>query len=256
LTPKRYNSAVWRSLLLLPLAFCLYPQGAHDAVPDMAIGRRIFDSQCALCHGLDGSGGRGPSLRKPKLRQAPDDEALRKVIADGLPPEMPGAWQLSVREVASVAAYVRSLGKVAAEKLPGDPETGRALFSKYGCGSCHIVNGLGGGPGPELSTIGDRRSAAYLRESIVRPSAAVPDGFLLIEVTDSAGRTFTGIKANEDLFTIQLAMPDGRFQSFRKSSLRRLTRLPGRSSMPVFDSMPQADLDHLVAYLASLRGTE
>jgi len=37
---------------------------------------------------------------------------------------MPGAWQLDDHEVASVAAYVRSLGAVPPEHLPGDAARG------------------------------------------------------------------------------------------------------------------------------------
>ena len=61
---------------------------------------------------------------------------------------MPGAWQLSVREVASVAGYVKSMGNIAIEELPGDVNLGRELFAKTGCGGCHIVEGKGTGRGP------------------------------------------------------------------------------------------------------------
>ncbi len=234
----------------------LSAQGAHDPVADLAIGKRIFESQCALCHGPDGSGGRGPSLRLPKLRKAPDDDALRKAIAEGLPPEMPAAWQLSIREVASVAGYVRSLGQLPPESISGDPARGRTLFMNQGCGACHIVNGVGGGAGPELSAIGTRRNARHLREALTSPAAFVPDGFLLVEAIDAAGRSTRGVKVNEDLFTIQIATPTGQFRSFAKDSLRKLTRLPGQTTMPAYDKLPASDLDHLVAYLAGLRGNE
>ena len=243
-------------ILLCLAAIPVFAQGAHDAVADLTIGKRVFDSQCALCHGPDGSGGRGPNLRKAKLKKAPDDEALRKAIADGLPPEMPGAWQLSIREVASVAGYVRTLGKIVVEEIPGDAFRGQDLFVKTGCGNCHIVSGKGTGGGPELTAIGTRRNARHLRESLMNPSTFLPDGFLLVEVTDAAGRTTKGVKANEDLFTIQLAQPTGRYRSFNKAALKKLTRLIGQSTMPAFDKLPAADLDNLVAYLASLRGTE
>ena len=243
-------------ILLCLAAIPVFAQGAHDAVADLTIGKRVFDSQCALCHGPDGSGGRGPNLRKAKLKKAPDDEALRKAIADGLPPEMPGAWQLSIREVASVAGYVRTLGKIVVEEIPGDVFRGQDLFVKTGCGNCHIVNGKGTGGGPELTAIGTRRNAQHLRESLMTPSKFLPDGFLLVEVTDAAGRTTKGVKANEDLFTIQLAQPTGRYRSFNKATLKKLTRITGQSTMPAFDKLPAADLDNLVAYLASLRGTE
>jgi putative heme-binding domain-containing protein len=237
--------ALWVLLLALPVF-----------TQDLATGKRIFESQCALCHGPDGSGGRGPTLRKAKLRKAPDDDALKKAIADGLPPEMPGAWQLHPREVDATAAYVRSLGKIAIEELPGLPAAGEALFAKTGCANCHIVNGKGNARGPELSAIGARRNAKHLRESILTPNAFLPDDFLQVEVTDAAGRTVRGVKANEDLFAIQLTLPNGRHVSFDKATLKSLKRLTGQSTMPEFDKLPAADLDNLVAYLASLRGAE
>ena len=33
---------------------------------DIAAGKKVFDSQCALCHGIGGTGGRGPALTKTK----------------------------------------------------------------------------------------------------------------------------------------------------------------------------------------------
>src|SRR5690242_7993247 len=82
---------------------------------DPAVGRKLFESQCAVCHGQTGTGGRGPGLNRPKLAKAADDTALRELIKRGVPPEMPGAWQLTAREVGHVAAYVQSLGKITPE---------------------------------------------------------------------------------------------------------------------------------------------
>ena len=174
----------------------------------------------------------------------------------GLPPEMPGAWQLHPREVEATAAYVRSLGQVVVEEVMGIPAAGQEVFSKSGCANCHIVNGKGTANGPELSAIGARRNARHLRESILTPNSFLPDGFLLVEVTDAAGRIAKGIKANEDLFTLQLTLLNGRHASFEKAKLKSLKRLTGQSTMPAFTSLPVADLDNLIAYLASLKGTE
>lgn len=250
--------------MLLPLLFALaaatiatagLAQSPHDAVPDPAVGKRIFESQCALCHGQDGTGGRGPSLARPKLAKAPDTAALRKAITDGIPPEMPGAWQLSIREVASVAAYVEVLGKVATESLPGDGARGAALFQAKGCGGCHLVDGAGIPRGPDLSGVGARRNAKFIRESIVTPAAVVPDGFLLVEAVTGAGAPVRGVKENEDPFTIQIMVLDGKRHSLRKSGLRALKRLTGQSTMPPF-ALPPAELDDLVAYLAARRDSK
>ena len=222
---------------------------------DLAVGKRIFESQCALCHGENGGGGRGPNLNRPQLKHAPDDDALRKVISDGIDPEMPGAWQLNPHEVASVAAYVRSLGAIPPEHLPGDPARGRAVYAAHGCAGCHMIAGEGEGYGPELTSVGTRRNGAYLRRAVARPADELPEDFLYVSVKTVSGETVAGIRVNEDSFTIQIKDAEGRFHSFRKNELAGLRRLPHETPMPSFErSLSATDLDDLVAYLAGLRG--
>lgn len=240
---------MWRWLVCVVLASTVAAQ------PDAAGGRKIFESQCALCHGQTGGGGRGPALNRPRLDHAPDDKALQKVISEGLEPEMPAAWQLNQREVENVAAYVRSLGTLPPERLPGDPGRGARVFARLGCAGCHMVAGKGEGFGPELTAIGARRNAAYLRQTILKPADSLPEGFAYFAATDAAGETVRGIRANEDTFTIQLKDTRGRFHSFRKSELKELRRLPHETPMPAYEGqLTGAELDDLVAYLAGLRG--
>jgi cytochrome c oxidase cbb3-type subunit 3 len=240
---------MWRWLVLLSIAF---PASAQK---DLADGRKIFESQCALCHGQTGGGGRGPALTRPKLEKAPDDEALRRVISNGFPREMPGAWQLNPREVASVAEYVRSLGAIPPEALTGDAGRGARIFRERGCAGCHIVAGKGEGFGPELSDIGARRSAAWLRQTVRRPAESLPDTFQFIAATSAAGATVRGIRVNEDSFTIQLKDAGGRFHSFRKSELRELRRLEHETPMPSYENqLNTTELEDLISYLAGLRG--
>jgi putative heme-binding domain-containing protein len=222
--------------------------------PDLAAGRKIFESQCALCHGQTGGGGRGPALNHPKLNNAPDDEALRRVISDGLR-DMPGAWQLHPDEVVSVSAYVRTLGALPQEMVPGDPARGARIYAASGCASCHMVVGQGAGFGPELTAIGARRSAAFLRQTILKPTVTVPDGFLYVSAVPSSGPAVRGIRVNEDSFTIQLRDAGGRHYSFRKSELKDLQRLAGETPMPSYEGrITGVELDDLVAYLAGLKG--
>jgi len=246
-----------RWLLLHLSVFSAFAQTApiSEPVGDPILGQRRFESQCALCHGQDGSGGRGPNLQRPKLDHAPDDAALRKVIAEGIPPEMPGAWQLSPREVASVAVYVRKIGAVPAEPIPGDAARGEQVYESKGCANCHLIGGVGSGFGPELTDIGARRNISYLRESILVPEAAVPDGFLMIEASTNSGAIVRGIRVNEDTFTIQIKDSKGLFSSFRKTDLRELRKLRGKSPMPSYQgSLTPEELTDLTAYLTNLRG--
>jgi cytochrome c oxidase cbb3-type subunit III len=236
---------------------CALAQTPVDPGGDPVWGKKLFESQCALCHGQDGSGGRGPNLRRPKLNHAADDYALRKVISEGIEPDMPGFWQLSDREVASVAVYVRTLGSAPSEPVPGDVSRGDRLYKAKGCGGCHMISGDGSGYGPELTDIGAKRSPAFLRESIITPEASVPEGFLLVELVTPSGETIRGIRLNEDTFTIQVKGSSNAFHSFRKADLAEVRKLRGKSPMPSYEgSLAPDELTDLVAYLASLRGKQ
>jgi putative heme-binding domain-containing protein len=222
-------------------------------------GEKLFVAHCALCHGIGGTGGRGPALNHPELRSASTDQALFRIIQNGIEgTEMPGAWQLTDREINQLAGYVKSLGRTAIVKLPGDTAKGKQLYdSKGGCAACHIASGRGGNMGPDLSDIGARRSANYLREALLDPGAAVPDGFMVVSATTRDGKKVRGVRSNEDSFTIQLRDASNTFHSFRKNQLTELKKELGTSLMPGYrDVLAASEIDDLVAYLAGLRGAK
>jgi len=179
---------------------------------DVQRGERAFLGQCARCHGPKGEGGLGAILAQPRLPHAPDDASLFRVIRDGIRgTEMPGNSTSTTREIWEFAAYVRSLGRLPAENVPGDPRRGQEVYRAKGkCGQCHVLNGQGESVGPELSDVGARRNAAYLRASLLEPEAAVPDGFLQVRIVTKDGRRITGVHLREDTFTIGLADLTGR----------------------------------------------
>jgi len=223
---------------------------------DLLRGEKLFQVHCSLCHGPKGEGARGPMLTRARLTRAPEDAALLRILEDGIRgTEMPGANALSDRELRQTAAYVRSLGKVALKPVPGDVMRGAEIYrGKGGCAGCHPVRGEGGVAGPDLSSIGDSRSAAFLRESIVNPGAAVPEGYLLVTVVPNSGPRVTGVRVNEDSFSIQLRDPAGRSYSFWKKDLAQIERERGKSPMPSYQGqLADAELTDLVAYLVSLK---
>lgn len=232
-------------------------QQTSEKPADLGAGKRSFERHCALCHGMDGKGGRGPGLNRARLVHAPDDPALKSLISDGLPPRMPPGWFFSEEDVADVAAYVRSLGKVPADPLPGDASRGAGVYAKSGCAGCHIVAGAGSGFGPDLSEVGDRRSAAFLKRVIAKPSGSLPEDFLYVKALTAAGKTIEGIRANEDTFSIQIKDASGHFHSLRKQELKDLQKLRGQTPMPAYAGvLDAAAIDDLVAYLASQRAKE
>ena len=222
---------------------------------DLARGEKLFQGHCALCHGTNGEGGRGPVLAQPKLKRAPDDAALVKVIEDGIQgTEMPGAWQMNPKEVRQTAAYVRTLGRVAAKPVPGDAARGAQLYQTGGCAACHMIKGSGGSTGPDLSGMGLRRSVAYLREALVNPEAQLPDHFLQVRVVPHNGAIVTGTRLGEDTFAIQVRDLSGRLHSYWKRDLKEILKDRGKSPMPSYkDKFTDTELTDLIAYLVSLR---
>ena len=256
-----------RTALILPLCLLVLcpavlfrnsgPVWAQTAVakPDLAAGKKLFEQNCSVCHGLDGGGGRGPSLHTPKLKHASDEKSLRALIDNGIPPDMPAAWFLSEDENASVAAYVLTLGNIPPEKVPGDPEHGAAVFAVSACGMCHTLGGHGGTMGPDLTAIGSRRGAARLRLALEHPERAIPESFLLVEAAPVSGDTVRGIRLNEDSFSIQIRDLRGGLHSYRRAELRELKKLRGVTPMPPYDtSLSSTEMEDLVAYLAAQRG--
>ena len=150
-------------LALLAGSVCTASAQTSDPTPSqLASGQRLFDRQCARCHGIGGTGGDGPALARPRLRRAADDESLFNVIKGGIPGTgMPFTWQMSDEEIGHVVAYVRSLGRTAEVALAGDPASGQTVYSDNACARCHIVDGQGTGLGPELSEIGAMRGPEH-----------------------------------------------------------------------------------------------
>jgi len=234
------------------------PQAQTDSLkPDPVAGQKLFERNCVVCHGIGGTGGRGPTLRRPRLARAPDDAALKAVITNGIPPEMPLGYFYSEQDVADIAAYVRSLGNIPPEKLPGDAVRGAAIYLKSGCSGCHIIDGQGVGFGPELTEVGERRSASHLQKTLIDPSSTLPDDFVLVKAVTNTGQTFEGIRVNEDTFSIQIKDTSGKFHSLRKEELKELQKHKDTSPMPPFaEILTASQMQDLVAYLASLRGVQ
>jgi len=260
----------WLCAATLFLAVAVMPQrlSAAQAAADVEQGKKLFQGMCVTCHGFEGAGGDAPSLNRPKLDRAPDDDALRAVIADGLPDRgMPRVRRLTNNELRQLVSYVRSLGRMPSSlPLSANPRKGGEIYKELGCASCHIINGQGSSLGPELTSIGRLRGVEYLRQGIVDPGAVLPRGtlpipargfseFLPVIVVTREGREVRGMRINEDNFTIQLRDAGNKFFSFRKTELELIEKQPSKSLMPSFaNRLSGSDLNDLLAYLSSLRG--
>jgi len=257
---KQYFSGF--SALIVP-GFLLLSIGPVSA-QNLDNGEQLFQTLCARCHGMLGEGSEGPNLARPNLVHAPDDAALVSLIVGGIPGTgMPGSRQLRGQDGPDVAAYVRSLGVLPPEEMPGDPIAGAEVYRVIGnCSSCHILHGEGKGAGPELSNVGQRRNAAYLRRSMTSPEADQPrlvdrfrgslQAFLTVRIVSEYG-VYEGMRINEDAFTVQMRDMAGEIYSFEKFDLISYEKVQGHSLMPGYNSLlDEKQIDDVVSYLMSL----
>lgn len=252
----------WLSIVGLIVATSSWAQSPLEGLTeaDVVEGEKLFNVHCARCHGMAGAGGEGSNLAKARLKHASDDETLIEVIDDGIDGTgMPAIWTLNEEQLPKVAAYVRSLGQIEPEEMPGNPDQGARIYqSSGGCPACHIIAGHGIGIGPELTDVGDRRGLAYLRRSLTDPaqSQSQTGGFqdyLTVRATTTDGMV-EGMRIDEDAFSIQIRDVAGTIHSLRKDQLVDLEKVFAHSLMPEYGiGIGGQDMDDLVSYLMSLR---
>ncbi|OYV88665.1 MAG: dehydrogenase, partial [Planctomycetia bacterium 21-64-5] len=109
------------------------------------------------------------------------------------------AEKLYARLTADMAAQRARLDELAESLPPGDVRRGQAVFNntKAACATCHAIGYLGGRIGPDLTRIGQVRSARDLLESIVYPSASFVRSYEPVAVVTADGLTYNGLVRND-----------------------------------------------------------
>ncbi len=163
---------------------------------------------------------------------------------------------LSTAQIWQLVAYVRTLGHVEQSKSTGDARRGEQIYlGKGGCARCHTLGGHGGAIGPDLSDVGARLDRDFIRASLVTPEASVPRDFMEVRLVTKDGQRLTGVRVNEDSFSIQIRDLSNQFHSYWKTELTELAKEPNRSPMPSYSkTLTPEELNDLVAYLESLQG--
>ncbi|VAX08414.1 Cytochrome c family protein [hydrothermal vent metagenome] len=112
-------------------------------------GAALYEENCAVCHGSEGTGGVGVPLALPDFQYAISDQFLERTIRKGRPGRvMPAFNNLSDAEVAAIVRHIRSWAPGKPLHHPsitvnGDSIKGQTLYKKN-CASCHGQKGEGG----------------------------------------------------------------------------------------------------------------
>jgi cytochrome c oxidase cbb3-type subunit 3 len=230
-------------------------QGNQDAIRD---GGTKFRSRCAGCHGPDARGYIGPDITG-LWASGDTDERIFGIVRRGVPgTEMTPADPLRVpdREIWQILAYLATLRAAPGTPASGDAQNGERVF-RASCGSCHMVNGRGGQLGPDLSLVGSGRPRAVLMNKVRGTSTNIRPGYEAVTIVTRDGQRISGVKKNEDEFSIQIVDMRERLQGYLKVNLTEIVNEP-RSVMPAYGAEQLNDraLDDLLQYLGTLRRTD
>lgn len=183
--------------------------------------------------------------------------ALTTAVREAIAPKLQNHADLAVRALASQAfprklatgEQLPPLDKLAA--LAGDVGRGRELFRGRGtCSSCHVVSGLGGALGPELSQVRKKFGKREILDAMLNPSASIAFGFDSWTLFLKDGRVLAGsILADGDLlvlrdFSGQRQVVDAKLIARREK--QNLSLMPEAPSL----GLGAQDLADLAAFLA------
>lgn len=129
--------------------------------------RTLYADNCAGCHGTEGRGGAAIALANPVYLAVADENAMRKIIANGVQgTSMPAFAQaaggfLTDKQIDVITGEIRSRWSRPgildganppsyAAKSPGDVQRGEASYGTY-CSSCHGPQGQGGTKGSAIT---------------------------------------------------------------------------------------------------------
>jgi cytochrome c oxidase cbb3-type subunit 3 len=167
------HPGVWVTLGALLLCGCDLSHGqpgkdsemlAPDEITDFKI---LYAENCAGCHGADGRGGAAIALADPVYLAIADEQAMRKVIANGVRGTSMPAFARSAgglltgKQVDVLTTQIRArwgrpgilndVGAPAyAAKSQGDTARGEIAYKTY-CESCHGEEGRGGKKGSAIT---------------------------------------------------------------------------------------------------------
>jgi putative membrane-bound dehydrogenase-like protein len=158
-------------------------------------------------------------------------------------------------------------GKLDPKKLPtfaelaqrvGNIENGKAILAKSATGEtqclkCHIVNGVGGKIGPDLSGIGKKVSKENLFESMILPSKAIADQYLSWKVDTDDGQSIVGLLVGETETTITIRDANGKDYNFPAKGTEKKKQLTSIMPEGLIATLTEDELVDVVEYLFSLK---
>jgi cytochrome c oxidase cbb3-type subunit 3 len=232
--PSLLSKLAFLSCFVAAAAFASSSQSAaaqEAASSSKGNGPKLFESTCAVCHGLDGAGGEhAPNIARASRARSLPDAKLTQIIRDGVIGKgMPAFNRLGDEKIRAIVRELRSLqGKSATRIASGNPARGKELFfGNAGCADCHAMNGEGRFVATDLTDFAYSHDSDEIQDAILNPQGQGIPSMVFVAVVTKSGQQFSGMARNENNSSVQMQDSEGRFFLFAKSDIRSVERSAG-----------------------------
>lgn len=145
---------------------------------------------CIGCHTILGNGSYfAPDMTK--IAENKPKDYLKQFLMDPKsvnPKATMPKFGITTQEADHLIAFLEWISKVDTNGWPPKPvlataigvagkelTAGQKLYQSLGCSNCHMINGVGGTTGPDLTTVGARRDREWILGHFKDPKAYVPN---------------------------------------------------------------------------------
>ena len=118
---------------------------------------------------------------------------------------------------------------LAMDKIKGDAQLGKTLFTRQGCVACHSINKGETMKGPFMGQIGSIMSREQIAESILKPNASISQGFASVLITAKEKKSYMGFITEESADRVVMRDITGQVYTIKASSI--LSRKEMETSM-------------------------
>lgn len=145
---------------------------------------------CIGCHTILGNGSYfAPDMTK--IAEKKPKDYLKQFLMDPKavnPKATMPKFGITAQEADHLIAFLDWIAKVDTNGWPPKPilataigvggkelTSGQRLYQSLGCSGCHMINGIGGTTGPDLTSVGTRRDREWIFGHFKNPKAYVPN---------------------------------------------------------------------------------
>ncbi len=234
--------------------------------PDAAAaerGEKVYQSNCAFCHGAKANGAEGPDLvRSALVLHDEGGNLIAPVVSKGRPDRGMPAFNFSPQQLSDIAAFLHMRVYTAANRgtyklldvVTGNAAAGQAYFNGAGrCNTCHSPTG-------DLAGIASKFSPADLQAQFLYPGNGTRiDGARTrreppaVTVTLSSGETIKGTLKSLDDFDVALFDGNGIYHSWPRDAVKVEVEDRLAAHRELLGQYSDDDMHNLLAYLETLK---